>query len=351
MIPLAITGLGAITALGADAGESAASARAGLMGFAEHPYRPIPLDGAEHEHDDRPLLAARVARVDPELDGPSRVLELAAIAHADLLRDAELDPDDLRDAALLISLPAPDAAVASWSLGRDFVSDFSRRVGLGFDHVSVVESGPAGMLELLGEAARLFATRAVKRALLLGADSYLAGDRLRVLDEAYRIKTPRNVDGFIPGEAATALLLTTPERAARDETAVDAVIDAVGLGSEPDRFTSDKQSSAAGLTAALRSVLPPSAAGGAYVICDLNGESYRAIEWGLAAVRLGDSLGGVKRLVHPANGWGDIGAATGGGLLILAAASFRRGYAPAGEAIVFAGTDGALRAAARVRRS
>jgi 3-oxoacyl-[acyl-carrier-protein] synthase-1 len=348
--PLAITGIGAVTAIGSSAGESAASARAGLMGFGEYPYQPIPLDGAKD--DDRPLLAARVGDIDPDLDGPSRVLELAALVHADLLRDAELHPEDLRGAALLVSLPAGDAAAADWSLGRDFVSAFGRRTGLVSDHVRVVESGAAGMLELCGEAARLLASRAVKRCVLLGADSYLAEGRLKVLDAAYRIKTPRNVDGFIPGEAATAVLVETPERAAKNETVVDAVIAASGSGSEPETFSSDKQSTAIGLTAALRAVLPgrDRMSGGAYVLCDLNGESYRAVEWGLAAVRLGDALGGVKRIVHPANGWGDIGAATGGGLLVLAAASFRRGYAPLDEAIVFAGTDGALRAAVRVER-
>lgn len=349
MIPLAITGIGAITAIGDDAAESAASARAGLMGFGEHPYRPIPRDDADE--DDRPLLAARVSRVDPKLDGPSRVVELAAIAHADLLRDAEIEAEDLRGTALLVSLPAHDAAVASWGLAGDFVPRLARRTGVGSDHQRVVERGAAGMLELLGEAEKLLASRAVRRVVLLGADSYLAEDRLKALDAAYRVKTPRNVDGFIPGEAATALLLETVEHAAKGQTVVDAVIANLGLGSEPEGFSSDKQSSAVGLTTALRGVLPEARRGGAYVICDLNGESYRAIEWGLAAVRLGDALGPVKRLVHPANGWGDIGAATGGGLLILAAASFRRGYAPSDDAILFAGTDGALRAAARVTRA
>jgi 3-oxoacyl-[acyl-carrier-protein] synthase-1 len=123
------------------------------------------------------------------------------------------------------------------------------------------------------------------------------------------------------------------------------------MGSEPEAFaTSEKQSTGAGLTAAMRAVLPASPGTSPdFILCDLNGESYRAIEWGVAQVRLGERLAPERKLLHPAASWGDIGAATGGGLLALACAAFRRGWAPAEEATVFCGGDGSTRVAARLR--
>jgi 3-oxoacyl-[acyl-carrier-protein] synthase-1 len=62
-------------------------------------------------------------------------------------------------------------------------------------------------------------------------------------------------------------------------------------------------------------------------------------------VRLHDQLGGVKHLLHPADCLGDVGAATGGVLLGLAARAFERGYALASRALLFVASDDGARAA------
>ena len=61
-------------------------------------------------------------------------------------------------------------------------------------------------------------------------------------------------------------------------------------GEEPQTIGGDRESSGRGLTHALRAAL----AGGAshaprWVLCDLNGESYRSFEWGIARARVGAS--------------------------------------------------------------
>jgi 3-oxoacyl-[acyl-carrier-protein] synthase-1 len=187
------------------------------------------------------------------------------------------------------------------------------------------------------------------RCIVLGVESWLAPDRLRMLDDAWRAKSRRNVDGFIPGEAATALLVEPTKWAEQRGATALAGIAGVGVGREPETFSSDKQSSGQGLAEALRTVVsgrPPAR----WVLCDLNGESYRAIEWGLVQVRLGDEMAAVEKLLHPANCHGDIGAATGGALMAIAATAFRRGYAPPGDAVLFCGSDGEIRAATRLER-
>jgi len=123
----------------------------------------------------------------------------------------------------------------------------------------------------------------------------------------------------------------------------------VGTGEEPQTIAGDRESSGRGLTHALRAAL----AGGAshtprWVLCDLNGEAYRAVEWGTVSVRLARELGPSARLTHPADGLGEIGAAIGGVLIAQALGGFARGYAPAPEALLWAGSDRGLRAAVRV---
>ena len=171
---------------------------------------------------------------------------------------------------------------------------------------------------------------------------------MEILDHAYRLKSARNVDGFCPGEAAVALLFEDA-RPRRGVTRA-AAISAIGLGTEPEPLRSDKVSTGTGLVQALRAALPVDR-GPEFLLCDLNGESYRAFEWGVAQARLGARLEGLRRVVMPARSVGDVGAATGALLIATAAEAFARGWAPGEDALLFTGSDGPLRAAARVSRS
>jgi 3-oxoacyl-[acyl-carrier-protein] synthase I len=347
--PVAVTGIGAISPVGSNAEQTCASIRAGIMGLAEHLYyQPTTRDPGWD--DEEPLLAAPVGSIDPFLGGRDRLLELATSALMDLAGNAGLKRKELPSGALLVSLPASDPVVDGWSLAREFLPSLRRRAGLSaFKVERTAQTGQSGMLELIRDASALLSTRAVDFCVLLGADSYLSGDRMELLDAAYRIKSVRNVDGFVPGEAATALLLETPRRAAERGRAAHAVISGLGFGVEPETEASDKQSTGAGLCQALRALSSPPGTAAEWILCDLNGESYRSFEWGVTMTRLGAELGGVKQIVHPASSFGDIGAAIGGALVAVAAAAFRRGYAPAREATLWTSGAGAVRAAARLQ--
>ncbi|AUX43426.1 3-oxoacyl-ACP synthase [Sorangium cellulosum] len=353
--PLAITGLGVATSVGLGAAQTAASVRAGLANLHEHTFF-LPTTRDPGWDDDEPLLCGAVPGVDPFLSGPSRLVELAALALQDLVSTSGLRRRDLASAALLVALPGLDDAVRAWGLDALFVPDLLRRAGLApFPTTRVLHAGQTGMLELAGVAASLLQARTVELCLVLGVDSYLSRDRLDLLDGAYRLRTTRNVDGFLPGEGASVLALEPRSRAEARGAEVLVSLEALGFGDEPRPIGGDRQSSGAGLREALRAVLGAdaggeAAAGGAapWVFCDLNGESYRCFEWGLMMARFGERLASVRRLVHPADCFGDIGAATAGALLACVAAASRRGYATAREATLFCASDGGRRAAARV---
>ncbi|MFO0616575.1 MAG: hypothetical protein U0414_28540 [Polyangiaceae bacterium] len=348
--PLAITATAATTCVGSNAEQTAASIRAGLIGTVEHAsFAPIP--GAADEEDDAPSEPERLvvgAVVDPALHGAERLIALLGPTVKDLLESAGLEPRELPKAALLLSLPAADECVEGWELER-VGPEVSRAAGVSFKTTRRTASGHPGVLALLEEVGGLFDAGDVDACVVAGVDSYLDEARLGLLDRAERLHTRRIVDGFVPGEAACALLIEAPRRLRGRGGRAELVVTSIARGSEPNAFAgSNRQSTASGLTESVRGALGGAAP--AWLIDDQNGDRYRAFEWGVATTRLAETLASVTRVDHVAASTGDVGAATGGIQIALAAAAHRRGWCPnrRGEALVTAASDGALRVAARL---
>jgi 3-oxoacyl-[acyl-carrier-protein] synthase I len=343
---IAVSAASAVTAAGADVEQTCTSIRAGISGLSEHAY--YGCQGRDPEWDaETTLIAGSVRTVDPVLDGRARLTELLVPVLADLARRGRVKRQELEKTALLVALPAPDPAVSTWGLADHFVPELSRRAGFVCAETHLSQAGHAGVFELVARASELVAAGRVTSCIVAGVDSYLSSDRLALLDRGYRLKSPRNVDGFFPGEAAAALLLEPAERARARGVEPLGAFAKIGLGTEPETAHGDKPSSGVGLASAIREL--EAGAASPWVLCDLNGESYRAFEWGVVLARLGERLG-VKRLVHPAASLGDVGAATGAILAASALSAFARGHAPSNEALLFTSSDGPQRAAALATR-
>lgn len=345
--PLAVTAVGAVSAAGATAAQTAASIRAGLSGFREHAF----YESLSHDPEwvpGEPLLAAAWPGVDPALVGPSRLLELAAPALAEAGDRAALKRADLADSALLLALPDPDPDVAGWPLGDDFADALLGVTGLtGFSHRVTNQSGHTGAFELLRDAHDLLVNGRHRFCWIVGVDSFLCPDRLETWDADWRLRSERNADGFIPGEAACALLLELPAHAEQRGAPVRARVEALSMAEEPQPLTGDRVSTGRGLCEALAAVVPDGRGAG-WVACDLNGESYRAFEWGLARARLSDRLADVSILEHPADCVGDVGAATGALLIAYVTERYARPRAPRQEAVLWCANDGSNRSAVRL---
>jgi 3-oxoacyl-[acyl-carrier-protein] synthase-1 len=345
--PLAVTGLTLLTPAGDSVEQSCATIRAGLSGMSEHAYYDaLPVDPEWEEEE--PLRAAPVPTIEPTLDGPERLLELCLPPLRALVEKNGLRRRDLPSTALLLSLPQPDAATSTWGLASSFVAELGERAGLeGFASIAVDQSGHASMFAALREAASLLRSEKVTRCLLLGVDSYLSEDRLDLLDQAYRLKSSRAVDGFIPGEAAVAMMVELHDPRRPPASPPWALLSDPGLAVEPETIASEKASTGRGLGEALRAALASRPADEAvrWVLCDLNGESYRAFEWGVVQTRMASRFGAIASLNHPAESIGDVGAATGGVLIACAARAFARGYAPGRSALCFTSSEQGLRGA------
>lgn len=342
MTPLAVTACAAVTAAGSTAEQTACSIRARLQRCHDHgEVRALPPEGEDAE----PIVVASVRSVDEKLPGHARIVELLAAALADLLGAADLEPKELASAGLLLALPAEDEVVAAWPL-EALAADVRQRTGLSFKITRRSRTGHPGVLDLLEEASALLDGGEVDACVVAGVDSFVDEGRLAALDASERVHTRRNADGFCPAEGAAAILVEAPRRMRARGASAIATISALGRGKEPNALVgSDRQSTGAGLTEAIRAATFGAAP--AWVLDDLNGERYRAFEWGVVQARLGDVLSGVRRVEHPALATGDVGAATGGVLLATAITAIQRGWAR-GDVLVFAASEGPLRVAARV---
>ena len=103
-----------------------------------------------------------------------------------------------------------------------------------------------------------------------------------------------------------------------------------------------------GLTSALQKALTvstPLPKPADWTICDLNGESFRSKEWVYAYLRTGRKHRDPLEIWHPADCYGDVGAASGTVLAGIAIAAWQRNYARGQQALVWTSSDDEYRSA------
>ena len=343
-----LTARGCLCSIGLNATQACTSMRSGITRFSEHIYYDtIPPD--PEWDDEEPLVSSAVAVIDPYLDGPERLLSLAGPPLLEVIEASRLSRVHIPKTALLLALPQKDPVFDAWDLDQRFIPALLSRAGLtGLHETRIDRSGHTGMFRLIREAQDLLQQKQVDYCIVGGVDSYLLESRLEYLDENYRIRSNRNVDGYIPGEAAGFLLL---ERGGPSTTrGLEPMLRITGLGSarEEKPFPSQKNSSGKGLQDAISQVVNGVTV--PWVVCDLNGESYRAMEWGLVYNRMGPVFEGLDRLDHPADCLGDVGAATGAFLLATTAFNMAEGRTPHSRALLWTSGDDGTREALTVER-
>lgn len=348
--PIVITGAGMVTAVGWHATQTAASVRAGFNRFRAWPHGRGRCEG----------LAA--AFVDPDLgDRPwtEKVFSLLspaveeALLQAGLCERARLEPLAARSRLqVLVTCPPPvapgtrrlDPSLAV-RLGSGLLPD---GVGVALD---LLPEGSGGLAAALAAATRALREERADVVLVAGVDSWLQSDRLEALAGADRLKLPEETTGTIPGEGAACLVLEAAGQArARGQAELVRIL---GVGqARQAAYAPEAPTSAEGLVACAEAAAAQAGglAGFERVCLDLNGERWRFLEWALASGRLGDRLARGWRLTHPADCWGDVGAAFGPLTLALAAQAWARGAWTDSRALVLCTPDGGERHAVALAR-
>ncbi len=341
-----ITGLGMISSVGMNASQTCASVRAGISRFEENEEyvcEPDELDWGDPE----PFTGAEVLL--PDLDfNSSRIHKLILTALQDLIQNTAITRDSLSSANVFIAIPPSDRTGKPAGFTKDTFGDilrsaFNSEIG----DLRLFESDQNAFYDALEDAVQTLQRDHRKMCIVAGVDSYFDPDTLEWLDKAGRLKSSRNKYGFVPGEAAAAILIES--RAIADQRAANvlAVLQGLGTGIEKNSIISDDQSSGKGLAQAIKTLIDSSAEPIQieWVACDLNGEVYRAREWGFCQVLLHQSFSRLKHIWHHADSLGDVGVASGAVMVSLVAKAFERGYAPAEKCLIWGASDNGTRAA------
>jgi 3-oxoacyl-[acyl-carrier-protein] synthase I len=337
-----IVGLGASTPVGRDAWSSAAAVRAGISGFAQHPYM---IDTAGE-----PMRAAMAPWVDIGVQGTDRFEALLFPAIDEALALWERRPAQPSRSAVALALPSGRPGLPE-ALARDLTGRVKQRYGAAFGSAATFSNGhAAGLIALQAACAKLRAG-ALDACVVAAVDSWLEPRTLEWLeacDQLHGAGPLNNAWGFIPGEAGAALLLVREGVATAMGLAPWARVLSVGTAHEPKRIKTETVCIGVGLTEAFRGALAalPPGARVSDIYCDMNGEPYRADEFGFTALRTKEHFDSASDFTAPADCWGDVSAA--GSLLhvMLACAAAAKGYAKGAHAFVWASAEMGERAAA-----
>ncbi|QQZ41618.1 3-oxoacyl-ACP synthase [Pseudomonas sp. SK3(2021)] len=348
---LSVLGHAMLTALGADGPSTCAAMRAGISGAREANL----WDFTVGEN----LQAART-RMHQWWEGPTMVPELAAPVIRQCWQQAlqlglAQGTDDAPAVPVLIILPPVDRPHRSPELDQLVLDGLAQRFGHPLPQGSrTVAHGRTGILPALRTAHELLSNHVAAACIVVGVESFLRQVLVEHYIEQDRLLCGTHSNGFMPGEAACAVLVARHGTHPADEL----VIVGTGSGQEPsgDGGSADNPVRGEGLTQAIRQAL--SEAGIVFhdlnfSISDLNGEHFKFKEAAFAAGRL-DRLPpdghsrrprGFMETWHPVEGIGEVGAAIFPCLLGWAFEAGLKGYAPSQHALLHAGEDNGERVA------
>jgi len=346
-----ITAVGMVTPVGHTANESCASINAGLSRIAESPEFRVP-DEKGHR------VPVKCAAVSGVTDGYRRFLRhyrLAVRAFSEAIAQARLNDADLGDSSgIYLCICEPDRVTIDSRIQDQLVHRISKTIDVRdlTPRTQVFPLGHAGMFQALQAASHDLRTGRIRYAIVGGVDTYLDEATLEWLADIKRLKTDRTVIGIIPGEGAAFVVLENRAAAAARGASMLARLDGVATAIESHTLYAGTPCRGDGLTSALQrtvAALPDRGIDTAVVLCDLNGERYRANEWGLTFFR---ALGAVRRspaVWHPAGSTGDTGAAAGAINLAFGAVAVAKGYARPEQVLVWGSSDEGLRGSVYLR--
>lgn len=342
-----IVGVGLTTPVGLSAAETAASVRASTMAMEESDFR-------DHRFDRVVLGEVPDEGLAPLADGllrspgltarEERMLRLATNA----IREC-VAPLQGRRLPLGICLALPELETKLPLDGGAFLQRLAVQVG-GTVHPAGSDGshrGRAGGVIAIGQAVLTIERGIANFIIAGGVDTHRDAYVLGTLDLEQRLKSNDNHDGFIPGEGAGFLLLASERAATAEGLAVIARLSGVAMGFEAGHLYSSTPYRGDGLASAIAQMAAAGVAPVAEVYSSMNGESHWAKEWGVSFIRNRAAFAPDYGMHHPADCFGDTGAACGPIMAGLAALGIRGSYRRP-PALVYGSSDRGARAAVMV---
>jgi 3-oxoacyl-[acyl-carrier-protein] synthase-1 len=329
---VAICGAGLLTSVGQTAARSCAAFRAKVTNPTETRF--IASSGD--------WIMAHQVELSHAWRGLPRLARMAGMVIAEALQDT--DRRHWGDLPLLLCVAETGRPGRTAGLDRDLLLQIQSGLDVKFAVDSaIVPKGRVGIAVALAQARALIAKHTATRVLIAAVDSYLTWPTLSHYQRADRLLSAANPDGFMPGEAAGALLVQAPEGTHRE-----LVCTGIGFGREAAHLQSDEPLRAAGLSSAIKKSLDEARREMHDIdfrITDNSGEQYYFKEASLALSRTMRQRKEEFDIWHPAECTGEIGACAGASILALALAACSKGYAKGPNILAHMSNDAGERAA------
>ncbi len=332
MKPVAILASGMVTSVGLNAASSCAAIRCAIDNFSETRFMD---KGGEW------IMGAQVPLAQPWRGLPKLVHMVVPAIKECLAHAGSVRPDQI---PLLLCVAEKERPGRLEGLDNQLFSDVLAELGMQFHpHSGVIAKGRVGGAIALGAARQLIYEERVPLCIIAGVDSLLVAGTLATYEEKSRLLTSKNSNGFIPGEAAAAILVGPPSTA---NCQLPGQLQCLGIGTGEEKATinSEEPLRGDGLVQAFKAAFADAQQGFEHVdyrLTDANGEQYLGKEAALAMTRLMRVRKELFHIWHPADCIGETGASAMPCAVGVALAAARKKYAPGlGALCHFSNDDG-----------
>jgi 3-oxoacyl-[acyl-carrier-protein] synthase-1 len=328
---MSIRQAGLVTSVGQTAASTCAAIRAKVSNPSETRYA----------HRDGDWIMAHQVALPAPLAGVQRLAQMAAMAAQSSL--SAVPHERWADIPMLLCVAEPSRPGRMAGLEAQLVPELCQLLKTRFaPSSSVVAHGRVSVVAAMAQAHKLIFERHASQVLIVAVDSLLTWPCLSDYMAQGRLLGPHNTNGFMPGEAAGAVLVSAADASS------DLACTGMGFGLEPAHIDSGELLRGEGLAQAIKAGLAQAGLGLhelAFRVTDLSGEQYYFKEATLALLRTMRQRRETFDLWHPAECIGEVGAAAGLAALIVAAHATHKGYAPGPQLLLHAGNDAGQRAA------
>jgi 3-oxoacyl-[acyl-carrier-protein] synthase-1 len=333
-----ILSVGMVTAVGLDAPSSCAAMRAGIDGFQETRF--VVPNGER-------LVGAPVP-LPRNWIGEKRLAHLVSGA---IVEAFDQVPGARGQTALILCLAEedrPGRPVRNMVRLLKRISEYTEVETVGRSRI-VAHGRPSGHVAL-DHAGHMIAAGEFRYVMIAGVDSYLTAESTMHYLADKRLLTPEQPNGFIPGEAAAAVLCGAPSYGGFRLTGLGLAREQASIYNKQDLPLRGD-----GMASAYDAALSQSGVGMnrlGYRISDLIGEQYWFKQSALAQMRHLRGRHDFQDFWSPAESLGNIGSAVVPVMLGMAYVAAQKGYAAGNPVLIEASNDaGACGAAVLVARA
>jgi 3-oxoacyl-[acyl-carrier-protein] synthase-1 len=338
--PVAILETGLVCSVGLTAPAACAAIRCAIDNFHETRFMDA---GGEW------IIGAAVPLARPWRGRP-KLVKMLAMAVRECLDAARVG--QTKSVPLVLCVAEADRPGRLEGLDDTLRVDLEAELGTRFhpNASTVIAQGRMGAALALAHARKLIHDGHHAAVLIAAPDSLLLAGTLGGFEKRDRLLTSVNSNGFIPGEAAGAVLVGLP----RAITEPQLLCAGIGLGIESVTVYTEEPFRADGLTQAIKAALADAGCDLGdldFRITDNSGEQYYFKEASLALTRTLRRRKEQFHIWHPADCVGEVGAAIGPAILAVLIAALRKGYAPGPNVLFHIGNDAGQRAALVLRHA